>query len=574
MAFLITPFVKLMNRLKYPYKFALIGALLLLPFVLSMYLIAGHYEDKINIVNKERAGMRLHYELNRLASDIRSFRPEKSAGVDRKADPASTAEQEAINERIQSLIDENGRLGNPFFADSSFESLSGKWLEIRQLRPDAAPEERIERHNEMLIEIHKLMLAIADHSGTRSDMSRTTRMMAQLLTERLVPIQGKIDEAADSARLAANPASSVSASELRGIISVQVESIRTSQELFRQWAVDAEASSDSFWDKFQADADRYFKDTDAFIGLLESGMKTASPSAEEIEERSGLSIASGNSLYESVYAALEARLTKQVHNEGLKKILALLVTGAGFAVLGLLFVGFYVSVVHAVFALRQTSLEVASGHMSGRIRLGTEDELKEVENAYNRMADAYSDIMRQQEAIEDHLQRRAYYDALTGAPNRFLFHERLGDAIARAKKQDVMLGLMLIDLDGFKKINESSGHRIGDLLLRQVAERLTECLRETDTVARIDGDEFSVILPGIKDRHVAAFVADKLLRGFLTPFSVEGYQLSVSASIGISLFPDDGTDADSLMSKADMAMFSVKEQGKNGYRYYESNDRT
>ncbi|WP_409341176.1 diguanylate cyclase domain-containing protein [Paenibacillus sp. MBLB4367] len=539
-------------------------------------MIAHHYEEKIELVSLERSGMRFHHELNRLSGDLRSYRSYRIQATGQQTESNVLLKQKQITDSIQSIIDENHKLGDPFFASPFLKALSDEWVQIQNMGESDVQRERSERMNSLLSDINKLMLIVADNSGIRSDHNSITSFLAQALIDRLVPMIGQIDRAARTAGMTADLSVSSATTELRGQIRMQVKSILESHEFIKRSMEHPDAVSTGYRQVLETEYKRFRTDTEALLELLKSDILAsgnASANAEQaIGDQSFRAMASGNDFYDAISVLLDKRLSKQIHDEGLKKILALLVMGAAVAVMVLLFIGFYISVVHAVFALRRTSLEVASGHMWSRINLGTDDELKEVETAYNRMAEAYGDIMRKQEAIEGHLQRRAYYDALTGAPNRFLFHERLGEAIAGAEKQQVMLGLLLIDLDGFKKINETSGHRIGDLLLQQVAERLTECLRETDTVARVDGDEFSVILPELPGRHAASHVADKLLRGFLTPFAVEGVNLTVSASIGISLYPDDGDEADSLMSKADMAMYSVKEQGKNGYRFYESKD--
>lgn len=181
----------------------------------------------------------------------------------------------------------------------------------------------------------------------------------------------------------------------------------------------------------------------------------------------------------------------------------------------------------------------------------------------------FSDI-HTQECILERLHYLANYDGLTGLPNRRLFLDRLNVHLAHARRDRHMLAVMFVDLDHFKEVNDTLGHRIGDGLLVAVAERLKGCLREGDTFARLGGDEFTAILPVVAHADDAVNVAQKILGCCASPLIVDGKELCVSASIGIGLFPDDGDDADSLLHHADVAMYQIKATGRNGYLLYSS----
>jgi len=170
---------------------------------------------------------------------------------------------------------------------------------------------------------------------------------------------------------------------------------------------------------------------------------------------------------------------------------------------------------------------------------------------------------------EETINFQAYHDLLTKLPNRALLHDRLSLAINQAKREDEKLAVMFLDLDRFKNINDSLGHMIGDELLQQVSNRLKECIRAGDTLARFGGDEFALMLPKIHDdRNDAAKLATKIINKLKQPFIVDDHELYVSASIGISLYPQDGTNMENLIKHADIAMYHVKGQGKNGYQFY------
>ncbi|CAA7625160.1 EAL domain-containing protein [Magnetospirillum sp. SS-4] len=180
---------------------------------------------------------------------------------------------------------------------------------------------------------------------------------------------------------------------------------------------------------------------------------------------------------------------------------------------------------------------------------------------------SFSDITEQVEA-QRHILRLAHYDVLTELPNRVLFHDRLERAVVHATRHDRQAALLFLDLDGFKKVNDTLGHRAGDELLKEVAVRLRQCVRMTDTIARLGGDEFTIILDEISSPADAAVVADKVLVQLSAPILIEGREMYVGASIGISLYPDDGRTGEELLKHADTAMYQAKAGGKGRHNFY------
>ncbi len=170
-----------------------------------------------------------------------------------------------------------------------------------------------------------------------------------------------------------------------------------------------------------------------------------------------------------------------------------------------------------------------------------------------------------------HAERIAYqanHDALTGLPNRILLNDRISQALAQARRSDQHVAILFLDLDGFKFVNDSYGHAFGDALLRTVAARLEVVTRESDTVARLGGDEFVILLPSLARSEVAVQVAEKVLQAFSVQISQDGRDLHLSASIGISVFPQDGNSSDLLLQHADVAMYRAKANGRNGFKAY------
>jgi len=174
---------------------------------------------------------------------------------------------------------------------------------------------------------------------------------------------------------------------------------------------------------------------------------------------------------------------------------------------------------------------------------------------------------RLQEAYHD-IWQSAYYDQLTGLPNRTLLLDRLRQAVANACRHQQTLGVLLLDIDRFKRINESLGHTLGDQLILLVAERISSCIRDSDSVARLGGDEFVLLMPDLKHPDDVALVANKILTAVAQPIELEGQEVFCSCSIGIILAPLDGDDGDTILKHADIAMYKAKDAGGNCYRFY------
>ncbi|MEO5356863.1 MAG: EAL domain-containing protein [Nitrospirae bacterium YQR-1] len=175
---------------------------------------------------------------------------------------------------------------------------------------------------------------------------------------------------------------------------------------------------------------------------------------------------------------------------------------------------------------------------------------------------------------EQRLQYLAHFDSLTDLPNRTLFYDRLSHTLGHSRRYNQMFALLFLDLDGFKYVNDTLGHDMGDLLLKKAAKKLPVCVRDTDTVAHVGGDEFVIILPFIKKTQDAALVAEKIIESISEPYYLDGHECFVGASIGISIYPTDGDDIDTLLKNSDIAMYQAKEKGRNNYQFFNSEMNT
>ena len=212
---------------------------------------------------------------------------------------------------------------------------------------------------------------------------------------------------------------------------------------------------------------------------------------------------------------------------------------------------------------------------SRRFQLDRQDEIGELATGFNEML---QQIEKRDEALEIELQekkrsevrldRLAHYDMVTQLPNRNFFNHRLATETTEYRVYGNKFGLMFIDLDNFKIVNDTLGHHIGDELLRLVSERFKSVVRSGDTVARLGGDEFGIILANLSQPEDATLVATKIIEKFLAPLQLEGHEIVVGASIGISLFPRDAENTDELMQNADAAMYHAKDKGKNNFQYF------
>lgn len=271
--------------------------------------------------------------------------------------------------------------------------------------------------------------------------------------------------------------------------------------------------------------------------------------------------------------------------EGVRKVsdrrmrtnmLSAIVTSILFALAGM-GVAFAVSrgLARPIRLLAEQASRIGGGDYSDTLAVERSDEIGE-------LATAFRDMSRNLRASDSEVRYLAYHDSLTRLPNRARLKQFLAEAVARTRRSSQKLALFFIDLDDFKRVNDTLGHKAGDKLLKEFSQRLRDCLREMDhidpndteaqderdMIARLGGDEFTVVLEDVEDSRDIAIVAQRILETLQTPFLLGGQEVVVGASIGITVFPDDGDTVDSLLKNADVAMFQAKDKGKNHFQFY------
>ena len=196
------------------------------------------------------------------------------------------------------------------------------------------------------------------------------------------------------------------------------------------------------------------------------------------------------------------------------------------------------------------------------------DEIGYLANSFQSMASRLSARVDELKSNQQFLGNLAYHDHLTGLPNRLLFLDRLQQTIIKAQRNRTRFAVIFIDLDKFKQINDTHGHAVGDTVLKIAAMRMQECIRNADTLARLAGDEFTILLEDITSASDAARIAQKIIDYFEQPLIVDGHELTMTCSLGIGIYPQDGGNVDALLISADAAMYRAKEQGRNNYKLY------
>ncbi|MBI1888176.1 MAG: EAL domain-containing protein [Nitrosomonadales bacterium] len=271
-----------------------------------------------------------------------------------------------------------------------------------------------------------------------------------------------------------------------------------------------------------------------------------------------------DTLLPTVITLIKARIKQAEKTLYLSISIALLL----FLVVAYFSTGIYYAVTSGIQSLAHAARAFVNGDLSKRVQLNMNDELSQVGDIFNEMADGFSNLLEANRVSEDIIWKQANFDTLTGLPNRRMFHDRLEQEIKKAHRARLKVALLFIDLDKFKEINDTLGHSTGDILLMEAARRISGCVRETDTVARLGGDEFTVILTELDNVGDIDRVTEYILQELAKPFHLEGRVAYITGSIGITLYPDDAANMEDMIKNADQAMYAAKSNGHNNFEYF------
>jgi len=216
-----------------------------------------------------------------------------------------------------------------------------------------------------------------------------------------------------------------------------------------------------------------------------------------------------------------------------------------------------------------TTKIITTKTLNTHVKVHNNDEIGELAKNFNIMISELAKYQEELSRQKDILAYKANHDELTDLPNRALFNDRLVVAMEKAKRNKSAVSVFFLDIDFFKQINDQYGHDVGDEILKRFSQRLEECLRAADTLARIGGDEFMIILEEEKDLITSKAVANKIIEAMQEPIVLGESKLMISTSIGIAIYPQDAADAEALIKNADMAMYKAKEAGRNSFQFFE-----
>lgn len=565
-----SPGVYLMNRLNYLQKFSLIGLFFLLPIGLTLYLLISDLNAQLSVVKLEKKGIEYNSAIRHFFEDTQQHRG--LANIVLNGDTEFTRvliqnESLVLND-ISMVNAAEAKLDSKWKTISAWSRIEKDWESLHKQQMQLDPTESFTLHTKIIKNSLMLITQLNLHTNLELDSDNHTYIKS-LITK----LPEMLESIGQARGLSAGAVAKNNLSEsevyrlitLSGMINPQFEDIKKGLLDF--------VKSKGTEDKLIADMDLFVNAFTIFRKAMNETVLSHSAALEvkplELFELGTQALNAGFKLYDDGLPILNQLLTEKADHLLQKKYFVTGFTGAVWVILIYLFVGFYLSVHRSLFKLMRAAVRITNGDLSERIYLDSKDELQAVGNAYNKMAVSLEKNLKERDAQEEKIKFLAYHDALTRLPNRVLFEDRLGQALAMAARNKELVGVMFLDLDRFKTINDTFGHSAGDQLLQTVAERLMGCLRATDTVTRMGGDEFLLIITGLKDMTQITGVAEKLLSALFQPLKLEMIEITVSGSLGISVYPQDGNDQETLIRNADAAMYYAKSKGRNNYQLYD-----
>ncbi|MCD1261582.1 EAL domain-containing protein [Paenibacillus athensensis] len=548
------PAIAFMNRLTYVQKFALIGFLLVLPMTLTAFFLLSDIHKDIDQARQKRSGLAYIEALQKAVESLQQQRGMRNAYLrgDVSFAPAIEANRRELGQRLEQLTTAE-RKAISSFAAPRFSRVDADWLLGLQNAGIS-----FEAHSSVIRQLLDTIAAAAEASGLQRDEDKGRYPLINAVLLKLPPLLENVGRmrgigtgAAAAGQLGAEERSDliVYAGMLRS--DLQTMSVKLKQQ--------------------EREAD--FSKLDAFVAMTGAQLLDAAPitlDPHPYYEAATAALGSGAHLFSELLPQLDSSLADEAGRLELRQGVVLSLSLAIWLLVLYLFVAFYRSMRNTVAGLLEASRLVEKGDLSVRVAAGaTRDEWSHVIESYNRMVDAAERMMVERRQHAEQVQKLAYHDALTGMPNRLLFQDRLSTALSQARRNGKMVAVLFLDLDRFKVVNDTLGHDSGDQLLREVAQRLLLCLRDGDTVCRLGGDEFILIAVGLHAINDAAALAERILHALAEPIELRQQRLNISTSVGVSLFPFDGDDAETLVKHADTAMYYAKSKGRNNVQFFD-----
>jgi diguanylate cyclase (GGDEF)-like protein len=568
----LLPATALMNRLNYMQKFVLIGLLLILPSGLFIILLIGNINKEIASLNKEKQGIEYIAVISKFIEDIQQHRGMSNARLqgDRSFEEQLVSRRSDIEADILLIQAKNEPFGDALNTGKRFSKIDDAWKQLKNKMVLNDADLSFALHSEIISVSLALIDYVSSTSGLNTDRHKESFYLVDALIGKLLAMLEQLGQtrgitsgvAADK-QLGTNVKTQLTI--LSGMIRSALESVNGSLRVVYE-------ADPMLQQPIQKEMEALEEAVHYYLSYLDNEIMNAPQlqvSSSVIFNKGTSAIQMGFALHDNGLPVIDRMLQQRMNEWAQQRMIILAVLLAACLAVAYLFLGLYRSVISSVHALNQASSKLAEGDLSARVKLDSRDELLTVGNAYNDMAEAFESIWCERKAHEEQLKHRAYHDQLTGLPNRVYFQDQLGVAIEDAQHANRMMAVLFIDLDRFKVVNDTLGHKAGDLLLQTVANRLSNSLENRSQLFRMGGDEFTAILPLIGTIEEAAAAAERMITDLDMPVILDSHEFRVSASIGISVYPFDGDTQQELLKKSDVAMYFAKKQGRNGYQLFD-----
>lgn len=566
----LKPAVLLLNRLNYSRKLAVVGVVLALPLCTFSYFTISEVNSRIAAVEKELIGVRAIRPMKRLTKAIQEHRGASQMALNgsQTAQARLPNLESTIGDIIQEIDEFERAVGKTLETTEEWESLKGKWRYLNT-KTNLAPAESFRLHTDLIKGTTDLLAQSSDASGLLQDSELDVYYLALAVISEIPQF---VENAGQARALASGAAQSNLLSDSDRIQLIKlVGSIQNADTYLVRSLNKALTATPGLKQSIAPRLLAARSAMDFFVLEVEFGLLLSTPSSDSgdiLFSNGTQAVNAAYKLCESTIPALDNVLTSRLERLEYKRGLVFSAVIGALLLAAYLFWGFTAALLEHLAALRSGAKQVAAlGRLETRVNISSRDEMATLAACFNDMASSMQEMVA--DIKETHLQVEylANYDTLTDLPNRNLFSDRLKHLISRSAREQKKFALMFLDLDNFKAVNDTLGHDSGDMLLKEVAVRLRKCVREEDTVTRLGGDEFTVLLENGETEDVAR-TAQRIVDALSGKFDLAGHDAFIGVSIGIGIYPDNGADAECLLKNADDAMYQAKREGKHCYRFF------